>query len=214
MCMLRHCGMNSYDPVLSISGSLHFKHFCVASREIYQRLMVAIFGDSSIFKHYDAICHPYSGKSGRDEEGGLSCGKVGKSLKDLKFAARMERRGRLIENQNLRISKVGAGERDFLPFAARKVHATFKAPAQHLLVIERKSFDNFVGHAFVGSGFQERQVMEGIDPSDRDVFARSHFIAHEILENYANFAVEIFKGVLPEIAPIYKTRAFAGISDP
>ena len=47
-------------------------------------------------------------------------------LEHLELGARIERRGRLVEDKHLRVAHVGARDRDFLPFAARQVDAGLK----------------------------------------------------------------------------------------
>ena len=57
-----------------------------------------------------------------------------KRSKTSHFAARIEGGGGLVENEQLRVAKVGAGQRQLLPFAAGEIDAAFEAPAQHLVV--------------------------------------------------------------------------------
>ena len=56
------------------------------------------------------------------------------SLEHLVLGARVERRRRLVENQQLRVAQVRAGQRHLLPLAAREVHAAFEAPSEQLIV--------------------------------------------------------------------------------
>src|SRR5450432_1438112 len=100
ICLVSHFERIVFLP---IARGLHFKHSGIASPEIEERLVVAIFHDVSVFENHDPIRHAHSGKAMRDEQGGLSRGEFGKALKDFKLAAGVERGGRLVQNEDLRI---------------------------------------------------------------------------------------------------------------
>ena len=79
---------------------------------------------------------------------------LGKTAKDFELAARIERRRRLIKNQQLCVTQVGASQRNFLPFSSGKIYPLFEAPAQHLIIDPRQPANHAVRHALVGSGLQ------------------------------------------------------------
>ena len=55
---------------------------------------------------------------------------------------------------------------------------------------------------FLRAALQERQIIDLLNPSHRNVFARRHFIAHEVLKNYAHLAVQIFQVVVAQVDAI------------
>jgi hypothetical protein len=57
-----------------------------------------------------------------------------KRLEDLELGPRVERRGRLVEDQHLGLAHIGARDRHFLPFAARQLDAVLEAFADALAV--------------------------------------------------------------------------------
>ena len=67
----------------------------------------------------------------------LPCAQLLEALEHLELGARVEGRGRLVEDQHLRVAHVGAGDRDLLPFAAGEVDAGPEALADHLVVTRR-----------------------------------------------------------------------------
>ena len=69
------------------------------------------------------------------------------ALEHLELGARVERGGRLVEDQHLRIAHVGAGDGDLLPLAAGEVDAGLEAAADQLVVALRQPGDHLVGQA-------------------------------------------------------------------
>ena len=69
-----------------------------------------------------------------DEQSHFAFSQFREALEDLELAAGIECSSWFIENEQLRIAKIGAGESQLLPFAAGKVYARFKAAAKHLVV--------------------------------------------------------------------------------
>ena len=58
------------------------------------------------------------GEAVRDQQGHLAFGQFGETFEHFVLGARIKRRRRLVQNQQLRIAQIGASERDLLPFAA------------------------------------------------------------------------------------------------
>ena len=61
---------------------------------------------------------------------------------DQLFALRVQRAGRLVENQNARIGQQSAGDRQPLPLAAGQVGAIF---FQHRIIASAQFLDEFLG---------------------------------------------------------------------
>ena len=62
-----------------------------------------------------------------DEERHFAGGEVGKALEDFVFGAGVQRGGGLIQDEELRVAQIGAGQGDLLPLAAGKIDAAFEA---------------------------------------------------------------------------------------
>src|SRR5688572_32922394 len=90
--------------------------------------------DPSVAEDDDAAAHPHARKTVRDEERGLARAQLLEAAKHLELRARVERRGGLVEDEDLRVAHVGARDGDLLPFAAGQVDARSPALADDLVV--------------------------------------------------------------------------------
>src|ERR1700675_4174369 len=147
----------------------------------------------------------------RNKERHLSRGEFGEAAKHFELAAGVERRGRLIENQKLRVAQVSSSQRNFLPFPTGKIHALLETPAEHLVVTQGQSRDGLICHAFSCRTLQQVQISDSFDPPNRYVFESGHFIAHEILKDHANLAMQVFQVVLAKIDTIQQNLSFCRI---
>ena len=75
--------------------------------------MTSLFGNPPVFQNYDAVCHADGRESVRNEKRHLPRREFCKALKYFELAARVQRRGGLVQNQKLRISQISAGQRNF-----------------------------------------------------------------------------------------------------
>ena len=132
-------------------------------------------------------------------------------MKNFKFTACIEGSRWLVEYEKLRITQISPRERDFLPFSARDVDPVLEAAAEHLLVSLWQTGDRRMGHAFLRGCLQQFDVVDLFDPADRDIVARSHFIAHEILKDDTHDLVQVFQIIVTEVDPIEQDLPFGGI---
>ena len=84
-----------------------------------------------------------------DQQSHFAGGEFGEALKDFKFTAGIERRGGLVEDQQLGIAQIGAREGHLLPFAAREIDAAFETPAEHLIVSAGELCNHALGKALL-----------------------------------------------------------------
>src|ERR1700692_4994509 len=103
---------------VTITRRLHLKHFRIPSAQARQLLVTALFGNLSVFEDDDSICRAHSGETMVNKTRHLARGQFGKALKNFELAARIERRGRLVKNKDLRVAQVSPGQRHLLPFPA------------------------------------------------------------------------------------------------
>src|SRR5437899_6920283 len=122
--------------------------------------MASVLDDPAVFQHYDAVRHSNRRETMRDEERGFSFGKVCEALKDFEFAARVEGRGRLVQDEHLRIAQVGASQCDFLPLSTRKIYSAFEPPSEHLFEAMGEPGDDVVGQALGCGHFQEQRLLD------------------------------------------------------
>src|SRR6185437_9856137 len=105
---------------------LEFEHFGVETAMLDELLMRALLGNSAILHHEDAVRHPDRRHPVRNQQGHFARSEVGKAPKDFVLGMRVKSRGWLVQNQQLSITQVGAGQGDFLPLAAGEVDSTLE----------------------------------------------------------------------------------------
>src|SRR6185437_1480278 len=133
---------------LAVTGRLHFKHGGVTATQGNQLLVRSLFHQSSALQYNDAVGHANGRKAVRYEQRHFSVCQFRETLEDLGLAARVQRRSRLVEDQQLRIAQVSAGQRDLLPLASRQIDAALEAAAEHLVETAVQLGDDFAGQAF------------------------------------------------------------------
>ena len=96
---------------------------------------------------------------------------VAEALEHLGLGARVERGGRLVEDEQVGVAHVGAGDGDLLPLAAREVDAAVEALAERLVVAVRQACDDVVGEAALGRALRCAAVVDVLDAADADILA-------------------------------------------
>ena len=87
-------------------------------------LIVPALGDDAALLHDDdAVGAQHRGEAMGDHQGGAAGGKVLERLLHRALGFRVERRGRLVEQQDRRVAQDGAGDREPLALAAGEPHA-------------------------------------------------------------------------------------------
>src|SRR5438132_374758 len=77
--------------------------------------MIAILGNSAVFEHDNTIRHAHGGESVRNKKSSFAGRKIGKSLEDCVFAARIQRSSGFVKDEHLRVAEIRAIE-EHLPF--------------------------------------------------------------------------------------------------
>ena len=101
-----------------------------------------------------------------------------------------------------------------MPLAAGKLDAALKTRTQNLVIFIGKLVDHVFRKALQSRGADAKHIAGIFDASDGDVFRCGHFIAHEILEDHANFAPQIFRVVLADIHAIQQNLAAGHVIKP
>ena len=111
----------------------------------------------------------------RDEQRHLARGQFGESGKDFVFRTRVQRSGRLVKDQQLRVTQIGPGQSDFLPFSAGEIESALEPASQDLLVAFGQRIDELVRAALFCRGHEIRQVIEIFYASRGDIFGCASF---------------------------------------
>src|SRR6266850_751918 len=104
-----------------IRGRLHGEELGVTAAELHQLVMRSAFLNPAFVKDVDAVRRADAREAMRDEQHGPPAEKVAHTREEVMLGARVERCGRLVENDERRVSEERAGEGDPLPLADRDI---------------------------------------------------------------------------------------------
>jgi hypothetical protein len=127
----------------------------------------------------------------RDEQGHLAAREVAQALEQVELGLRIERRGRLVPDQDLGVAHEGARERDPLPFAAREVGAALEPFAEDRVVLLRKGLDQTVGAGAPCRILDLGAILDLVQIADADVLGGGELELHEVLEHQGVFFAEL-----------------------
>lgn len=173
--------------------------------------MGALLEDGAVFEDEDAVGHADGGEAVGDEDGHAVAGEFGETEEDVVFGAGVEGGGGLVEDDELGVAHVGAGEGDFLPLAGGEVGAAVEAPAEHVVVAAGELGGDGVGEGFFGGVTDAGEVVEGVDVAEADVFLEEHVVTHVVLEDDADLAAQGVDGIVAEIDTVEEDDAVVGI---
>ncbi len=165
-------------------------------------------------EHDDAIGHPHGREAVRDQHRRPAATEVLEALEHFVLGAGIERGGRLVEDQHVRVPHVGPRDRDLLPFAPGQVDAVVETPAERLLVAQRQAVDETVGQTARRRFVDARAVLAVVDAPDADVVGRREMEADEILEDHADAGPELRKVVVAQVAPVEQHTTLGRIVEP
>src|SRR5207237_10906091 len=83
--------------------------------------------------------------------------------------------------------------------------------AEHLIVAGGQLAHDGVGEAFVSGEFDVVLLLDPVDTAYRDAFSSRHLVAHEILKDDTDVAMQIFEGVLPQVDAVEQNLSFGGV---
>ena len=118
------------------------------------------------------------------------------------LGARVERRGRLVEDQDLGVAHVGPAQRHLLPLAPRQLYAAVEAAAEHLVVALPEPGGDRVGEAAARGLADPRLVAQLLHLAHPDVLLEDEVVAHEVLEDDPDVLTQTVELVLPQVHPV------------
>src|SRR3954468_24560538 len=107
---------------LPIPRGLQLEQLRVVPVNGQQLLVRPLLLDLPASQDEDPIRHPDGGEAMRDEDGHASARELREALKDFVLGASVERGGRLVEYEKLRVAHISAGQCELLPFTTGEVH--------------------------------------------------------------------------------------------
>ena len=170
----------------TVAGGLQFEQLGIAAACGQQLIMRASRLDLSVRQHQDAVGHAHAGKSVRNQHRGAAGTEFLEALENLELGARIQRRGRFVEDQHLCVTHIGAGNRHFLPFTAGQVDAVLEPLTDDLVVAFGKFRDDLVGQRTLRRDDDALAVGACLDAADGDVLGGGEVVADEVLEDHPN----------------------------
>ena len=93
----------------------------ILALELYQLFVGATFNYFSIIKNKNTVGHPNRGEPVADKNGRPTVEQLSKVIENFILAFYIQGTGRLVKNNDLRISEKGPRQSNFLPFADTKL---------------------------------------------------------------------------------------------
>ena len=123
-----------YNLHSAVALSLEVKELSVSSAKFKELSVGAELDHPSPVEDEDTVGHTNGRKPVRDKDCGFPLSEFGKSLKHLMFGPCIEGGCRFIEDKELCVAHIRAGERDLLPFTVGELHAVLEPFPEHLVV--------------------------------------------------------------------------------
>ena len=143
--------------------------------------MPAALGDPAAIEHDDLVGIDDGRQAMGDHHGGAAAAHLFQRALDLLLGAGVERAGRLVEQQDVRVLQDGAGDRHPLLLAARQLQA---ALADRRLVAQRQRHDEVV------DARQPRRLLDllagAVGPAVADVVEDRVVEQHGVLRHHAD----------------------------
>src|SRR5438309_6790362 len=126
----------------------------------------------------------------RDEQDGATAEEVAHPREEIVLGARVERRGRLVQDDERSISEEGAGEGDALPLAYRDVLPPHEIWPQYRVVRVRPRVHERIGAGPFRRSDDGFEILEVLHPAEPDVLAHREHEPREILEQHGDALVD------------------------
>src|SRR6516225_9306662 len=135
----------------AVAGRLQLEHLRVSSANVEKLFVAPLLGNNPIFEDQDSICHFDSREAMRNQERRFTRCQFAKPFEDFMLGASIQRSRGLVQNEELRITQIGARESDFLPFSPGKIDSPFEPATQTLLIAVRKLANHIIRQTLAGS---------------------------------------------------------------
>ena len=176
--------------------------------------MGAALDDAAAFEHDDLVGHAHGREAVRDQDRDPVARELAEVLEHLGLGARVHRRGRLVEHQDVGIgAHERARQRDLLPLPARQLAAVLEPLAELRVRSPRGSWStNSAARPFAGRLAPARLVLEMRLVAGADVLADQQLVADEVLEDHADaLAQRVLVPLRADRGPSSRMRPAVGL---
>ncbi len=164
---------------------LHRKQLVVAAFLTQQLFVAAVFDNSALVKHQNAVHFAQGGKPVGNRQHRFALHQVGQRFLNMALALAVQRRSRFVKNQDRRVFQNGARYRNPLSFAAGKNHP---AVAYFGLVTIGEFADKNIGKRFLSGGLN--LPVRSVGFAVADIFRQGAVKQAYVLRNHRNVAVQ------------------------
>ncbi|MPM25386.1 hypothetical protein SDC9_71877 [bioreactor metagenome] len=167
-----------------------------------KRLVRAFLDDLALLEHHDPVGIGDGREPVRDGDDGAALAHRVQAVLDVALGLGVERRGRLVEQQDRRVLQQRAGDADALLLAARELQP---ALAHRRLVALGQAHHEVMD--FRGSGGRDDLGLGGAGAAIGDVVADRIVEQHGVLRHHADRVVQALLGDVAEVLPVDPDRA-------
>src|SRR3989475_2526719 len=167
----------------AVLSSLGFVQASIPAPLAHQLVVSTALDDSPVAEHVNPVGHLDRRESMTDEDGGPALGESPKMLEHLVFGLRIERAGRLVEHDDLRVAHERPRQGHLLPFADAELFAVVEPLAQHGVVAVLQSPDDFVGARAARRRDDPIVIGRRFDVAEPDVLSGRHLVLGVVLKD-------------------------------
>ena len=165
--------------------------------------MAAALHDAAFLEHQYLVGHTHGREAVRNDDGNPVARQFAKVLKNFGFRAGIDRRGRLVQHQNIGVAAhERARQSNLLPLAARQFAPVLEPLAKLGVISAGKLFHEFRRQALGGGIAPARLIIESADIAGADIFAHQHLIARKVLKYDADALAQSCFIPIREVEPV------------
>src|SRR5438105_330714 len=173
-----------------IRRGLHREELRVAATEVDELVVRPALDDAALVEDIDAIRRTDAREAVRDEEHRSTAEEVAHACEEIVLRARIERRCRLVQDDERRVAKERARERDALPLPDRHVLSAHEVRAEDRVVAIRPGIHERIRAGAFRRADDRIEVLEPLDAPEADVLAHGEHEAREVLEEHGDALVD------------------------
>src|SRR5436309_8426701 len=153
-----------------IRRGLHREELRVAATEVDELVVRPALDDAALVEDIDAIRRTDAREAVRDEEHRPTAEEVAHPREEVVLRARVERGGRLVQDDERRVAKERARERDALPLPDRHVLSAHEVRAEDRVVTVRPGIHERIRAGALRRSDDRFEILEALHAAEADVF--------------------------------------------
>src|SRR5260370_19244836 len=194
-----------------VRGRLHPEEAGVTAVELHQFRVRALLHQAAMFEEDDAVSAAHSREPVRDVNGGAAAREGTQPFEKVVLGLRVERRRRLVEQQDLRVTHERARKRDLLPLPSRKIDPMVEPLAERSVIpLWKPGYE--LGRAGLSAGdLDPLAVVDVLHVAKADVFSRGRLVGDVVLEHRADLGAQLVGVEVLDVDPVDQDPAGVGV---